>query len=93
MLSITGISQVIASIIYILNNQETRDEIYKVNLCVFTGSKDTSTGKTIKRISLSPAPYHLNTIHGTGKVYVFSNAMDCLAEKPKSIGRDETARR
>ena len=33
---------------------------------------DTKTGKVVHEISLVPAPYHLNTIHGTGKVYVSS---------------------
>lgn len=32
---------------------------------------DTQTDKQ-KSITLSPAPYHLNTIHGTGKVYISS---------------------
>lgn len=32
---------------------------------------DTQTGK-VRSIKLSPAPYHLNTVHGTGKVYVSS---------------------
>ncbi len=32
---------------------------------------DTSTGKR-QEISLAPAPYHLNTIHGTNQVYVSS---------------------
>ena len=32
---------------------------------------DTTSGQT-KEIALSPAPYHLNTITGTGKVYVSS---------------------
>ncbi len=33
---------------------------------------DTGTGNVIKETMLSPAPYHLNTITGTGKVYVSS---------------------
>jgi len=33
---------------------------------------DTETGKVVREISLAPAPYHLNTIHGTGKIYVSS---------------------
>lgn len=32
---------------------------------------DTTTGNK-REIKLSPAPYHLNTIHGTGKIYVSS---------------------
>ncbi len=32
---------------------------------------DTSNG-TKRELKLSPAPYHLNTIHGTGKIYVSS---------------------
>lgn len=32
----------------------------------------TDTGEELKAISLSPAPYHLNTIHGTNKIYVSS---------------------
>ena len=38
---------------------------------------DTVTGKVINETTLSPAPYHLNTISGTGKVYVSSR------KKPK----------
>lgn len=33
---------------------------------------DTSSGKT-RQLALSPSPYHLNTITGTGKVYVSSS--------------------
>lgn len=35
---------------------------------------DTRTGKQ-RKLSLSPAPYHLNTIRGTGKVYVSSRKL------------------
>ncbi|HYQ70931.1 MAG TPA: YncE family protein, partial [Gammaproteobacteria bacterium] len=33
---------------------------------------DAETGKVANETTLVPAPYHLNTIHGTGKVYVSS---------------------
>lgn len=41
----------------------------KDNLLV---SVDTNTGLR-RELALSPSPYHLNTIHGTGKIYVSSS--------------------
>jgi len=38
---------------------------------------DTRTGKE-RTLALSPSPYHLNTIHGTGKVYVSSSSASLI---------------
>jgi len=39
---------------------------------------DTDKGTIVRKVSLSPAPYHLNTIKGTGKVYVSSRKLPKL---------------
>lgn len=46
--------------------------ISEIDTASWTVTRTLEAGKVIRETSLSPAPYHLNTITGTGKLYVSS---------------------